>query len=469
MPSTLGEIYLGTTLVASGESGTTTTQLVDEWVRNPAWPAIPTVLASEQKIVGLYAVWPGDGTGNGANFFAFNGQGPYTINFGDGNTQNYASNTQANYEFNFNNALLTGTNKPVTFTASTNTVNLTAHEFTAGTALPFFNIVTTTGLIEGRRYYVVNPTTNTFQVSATLGGSPITLTNDGSATLLPYKIAIVTITPQAGQNLTVINLQAKHNQTGLQAYTTGWLDLAISVPNVTGANYTLGGTAVGHRLLERVNPVACGTLTSFVNMLRAMPLLKVLTRYPCPITAVTTMANMHDGSGLKSYPEYQGTAAALTTTAFQFGSNVNAESFPELPGPAPNLTNITNMYVSCNARKIPRFPGNAATVTNMNNVLGGNANLQELPPINMAAVTSTSFGSITGGSAPSVKRMPLSGMRFSFTVANHQLSAVALNEIFTGLPVVPTSQIITVTGNYGINQSGYNPSIAIAKNWTVTV
>jgi hypothetical protein len=53
-------------------------------------------------------------------------------------------------------------------------------------------------------------------------------------------------------------------------------------------------------------------------------------------------------------------------------------------------------------------------------------------------------------------------------VANCQLSAVALNEIFAGLPVVATNQIITVTGNYGINQSGYNQSIATAKNWTVT-
>jgi hypothetical protein len=449
--------------------GGTTTQLVDEWIRNPAWPAIPTVLASEQKIVGLYAVWPGDGVGNGANFFAFNGQGAYTINFGDGTTTNYASNTQANYEFNFNNASLAGTNKPVTFTALTNTVNLTAHGFTAGTALPFFNIVTTTGLIEGRRYYVVNPTTNTFQISATLGGSPITLTNDGSATLLPYKIAIVTITPQAGQNLTVINLQAKHNQTGLQAYTTGWLDLAISVPNVTGTNYTLGGTAVGHRLLERVNPVACGTLTSFANMFRVMPSLKNLTRYPCPITAVTTMANMHDSSGLKSYPEYQGTAAALTTTFFQFNGNGNADNFPELPGPAPNLTNTSGMYVGSNARRIPKFPGNAATVTNMGNMCGSNANLQELPPINMAAVTNTANGNITGGTTPSLKLMLISNMRFSFSVANCQLSAVALNEIFTGLPVVATTQIITVTGNYGINQSGYNSSIATAKGWTVTV
>jgi hypothetical protein len=63
--------------------------------------------------------------------------------------------------------------------------------------------------------------------------------------------------------------------------------------------------------------------------------------------------------------------------------------------------------------------------------------------------------------------MLISGMRFSFSVANCQLSAVALNEIFTGLPVV-TGQTITVTGNYGISQGGYNPLIATMKGWTVT-
>jgi len=468
MPATTGRIYVGSVLVASGETGggTSTTQLIDEWVRNPAWPAIPTVLASEQKIVGLYAVWPGDGAGNGANFFSFNGQGAYTINFGDGTTTNYASNTQANYEYNFNNAALAGTNKPVTFTASTNTVNLTAHEFTAGTVVPFFNIVTTTGLIEGGRYYVVNPTANAFQVSTTLGGAPVTLTGDGSATLLPYKVAIVIITPQAGQNFTVTNLQAKHNQTGLQVYTTGWLDLAISVPNVTGTGFTLGGTAIAHRLLERINPIACGNLTTMASMFRGMPSLRVLTRYPCPITTVATMANMHDGSGLRTFPEYEGTAAVLNNTAFQFSNCVNADNFPRLPGPAPSLTTINNMYSVTNVRRIPEFPGSAATVTNMGGLFLVTPNLQELPPINMAAVTSTANGNLTGGTAQSLKRMPISGMRFSFSVASCQLSAAALNEIFTGLPTV-IGQTITVTGNYGVDGAGYNANIAIEKGWTV--
>jgi len=95
-------------------------------------------------------------------------------------------------------------------------------------------------------------------------------------------------------------------------------------------------------------------------------------------------------------------------------------------------------------------------------------NLVELPALNLNGVTSAGSGANMFINCPSLRRIPVSNMRFTFTVANSQLSAVALNEIFDGLPVVATNQIITVTGNYGINQSGYNQSIATAKNWTVT-
>ena len=92
MPTTTGRIYLGSTLVAGGAGGAV---VADEWVRNAAWPALTLPSAADQKIVGLYAVWPGDGVGKGGNFFAFLAQGAYTINYGDGTTTNYAGNTRA--------------------------------------------------------------------------------------------------------------------------------------------------------------------------------------------------------------------------------------------------------------------------------------------------------------------------------------------------------------------------------------
>lgn len=451
-----------------GSGGGTTPVLVDDWVRPIAWPAMPTVLASEQKIVGLYAVWPGDGTGTGGNFFAFNAQGAYTINLGDGTTTNFASNTQANHEFDFNNAALAGTNKPVIFTAATNTISLTGHGFPAGAITQFYNIVSTTGVVKNRRYYVVNPTANSFQVSATLGGSPIALTNDGSATLLPYKVAVVTITPQAGQNLTVVNFQAKNPATNLQAYTTGWLELAISIPNVNGSSFALGGTTVGHRLAQRVNVIACGALSTMANMYNGFIALASLAPFPSSISGVVSMANKYQNCvALKRFPPYTGSAASLTTTSGKYANCQSGEDFPTLPVSTAALLNTSSMYLNCQlARDLPNLP-TTAQIANLGSMYSGCVLLQVLPVHNMSGVSSSGNANNFVDGCVSLSRAAISGMRFSFNISSRKLSAVALNEVFTGLPTV-TGQTITVTGNYGINQPGYNASIATAKGWTVT-
>ena len=85
----------------------------------------------------------------------------------------------------------------------------------------------------------------------------------------------------------------------------------------------------------------------------------------------------------------------------------------------------------------------------------------------MSGITSAATANTMLSALPSLARAPVTGMRFSFSVAGCKLSAVALNEIFTGLPTV-TGQTITVTNNYGISQAGYDPTIATAKGWTVT-
>ena len=64
----------------------------------------------------------------------------------------------------------------------------------------------------------------------------------------------------------------------------------------------------------------------------------------------------------------------------------------------------------------------------------------------------------------SMKRCLGIGIKAS-TWINGTLSATALNEIYTNLATV-TTQTITVSGNYGTASD--NPSIATAKNWTVT-
>jgi hypothetical protein len=98
---------------------------------------------------------------------------------------------------------------PVTFTAATDTVNRTSHGFENGTIVKFYRIVATRGIVEGQPYYVINKTNDTFQISLTPSGDPVTLTGDGSATLLPiidadYSLEVYLV-PVSGETTRVLD------------------------------------------------------------------------------------------------------------------------------------------------------------------------------------------------------------------------------------------------------------------------
>jgi hypothetical protein len=72
----------------------------------------------------------------------------------------------------------------VTFQDAGDTVTLNNHGIAAGTAISFTSITSTTGISTNTLYYVVNPTTNTFQVATSVGGSALALTTNGSGTMV---------------------------------------------------------------------------------------------------------------------------------------------------------------------------------------------------------------------------------------------------------------------------------------------
>jgi len=65
-----------------------------------------------------------------------------------------------------------------------NNIRSPAHGLSNGTKIAFFNGTVPTPLTEGQVYFVVGATTDTFQVSATSGGSAITLTGQPSNSAL---------------------------------------------------------------------------------------------------------------------------------------------------------------------------------------------------------------------------------------------------------------------------------------------
>ncbi len=74
-----------------------------------------------------------------------------------------------------------------TFTDTGDLVTANSHGLSNGWMVSFATIVTTTGVSTATRYYVVGATTNTFQVAATVGGSALTLTTDGTGTYVAIK------------------------------------------------------------------------------------------------------------------------------------------------------------------------------------------------------------------------------------------------------------------------------------------
>lgn len=71
----------------------------------------------------------------------------------------------------------------VTLTDAGDLVGRTAHGLPNGAAVQFQSIQSTTGIAVDTTYYVISTAADTFQVSATAGGSALTLTTNGTAVL----------------------------------------------------------------------------------------------------------------------------------------------------------------------------------------------------------------------------------------------------------------------------------------------
>jgi hypothetical protein len=106
-----------------------------------------------------------------------------------------------------------------------------------------------------------------------------------------------------------------------------------------------------------------------------------------------------------------------------------------------------------------------SNLEDISSIFYGCTSLQEIPPLDFSN-TNIIYADSAFEECRSLVRSQVTGLGKSHSYANCKLSASALNEIFTNLPVV-TSESITVYGNPGVNQAGFDPTIATAKGWTV--
>ena len=251
--------------------------------------------------------------------------------------------------------------------------------------------------------------------------SSATLTTGG------FRQALITVEAQSG-NLTSVNLQQRHSWMTF-SYATGWLDVAVSLPN---GSVALGGNNVYHTNLKRANVVALST-ADFSYMFAYCYMLREVLFTANAATGVTFASMFASCYSLQSVPLFN--TAAGTTFANMFQYCYSLQSVPLLN--TTSGTNFTNMFFGCySLQSVPLL--NTTSGTNFTNMFLNCYFLQ-------AAA--------------------LSGTRYAINYANCLLSAAALNDIYTNLGTpAGGAQTITVTGNWGTATD--NPSL-VPSGWTV--
>lgn len=330
------------------------------WKRNPAWPTLTDPLSTEDKVVGLYAVWPGDSQGKGNWLISrfYQSSSNLNVDWGDGTTSNNVTSSvllSHNYDFD-SSSLYDAT---VTLTDSGDLITRNSHGYEIGDIVSFYRIQSTTGITEDVEYYVINTTQNTFQISTTDGGSAVALTTDGSASLLPYKIATVTYTlaTQSGY-ISQINFQdvyALNSSGGLVSasrYSTGWLDLSISAPSANNIKLGTSSYNIYHPLLEKVTIVS-SSLQSTAQMFAGLNRLKnvVLTENSFD-TLTNTQDMFRECYALEYVPFFDTSSCTNASTMFY-----NCYSLKELPlYDFSSVTQAGNIFAYCYSLKIiPKF------------------------------------------------------------------------------------------------------------------
>lgn len=414
------------------------TSLNGAWVRNPSWLPLASITSSEQKFVGLYQI------NRYANFIALNfttsGGAQYTVDWGDGSAPvNVNSGTPAYYEYDWTDVDLDDTDAPVTFQDSGDTVTRNNHGYVDGMNISFATVVTTTGITATQTYFVVNATTNTFQVANTVGGAPIALTNDGTGTILPYKQVIVTVTPVSG-NFTVANLNVKHNQVGLtNGYTASWLDVAFAGSYTT---LTCQGNLNNVRLnnLQQIN-ILSSALTSYASLFLNLPAIFNIVGINSSASVTSTVSMFQGCVSLKTIPTFNMNTVSNASAMFQSCTNLN--SIPYL-----NTSNVTNFVSTFNGcRQLPTIPAlDMSAGTNTVSMFSGCTMLQSIPlmnTINVANMQSMFNGCSTLQTIPLLNTSNVTNMRNMFN------NCVALQQI----PLIDTSKVISLRGD-GVGTNG---------------
>ncbi len=450
------------------------------WVRPNDWLTAPTFTPSEQKIALLIAVYPTD-----SNWIAFTISGAYTVDWGDGVTENVATATRAQHNYVYSSlasSVRTDGSKLVYAIITPQVANnLTSVNFNvapviagstfsnvspiieiiyscpnaaiptigAGTAATSFcrNLVSFIGLYMGTgsqtaanlfRFChslenVVLENTPTYTSCATMFGSCSSLTH-----VATFNTSSSTSVGSMFSDCYSL-VHAPMLNTGSCTTTANMFDKCFSLTNVPLYNLSSCTTVASMfnecRSLESVPLFNTALVTNFNNLFVSCQSLIDVPAFNT--SSATGMASMFSGCiSITKVPLFN--TSLVTTMASMFA---NCQSLLNVPLFNTSLVNtMANMFDNClSLKKVPLF--NTASVTSMANMFVSCLSLTDVPLFNTSSVTLMS--SMFSG-CQSITEIPFFVTSNVTTMASMFLNCYGLGSI----PLFDTSKVTSMANMF---------------------
>lgn len=284
-----------------------------------------------------------------------------------------------------------------------------------------------------------------------------------TTTSFGYRQAIVVVTPQAGQHLTLINLDVRPAAfIAAEFPVVPWLDILINMPNCVTQTvaYYLN---VGLGMCQQITVLTLGSCASVLGLFASSPSIQSTPLFDT--SNVTDFVGMYEYNvGIREIPPFK------TSNGTNFGSIFSNTLLLET-GPDIDISNATAlgaMFQNSHISSIPSY--NTSKCSDFRYMFCGADTIREIPAIDVSGAGPGALDFMFNNGTDfsySLAKCSMTGIGASVDFTNSLLSTAAIVEIFGNLKTA-VGQTITVTGNYGsAGLTAPDLLIATAKGWTV--
>lgn len=338
---------------------------IGQWERPDYWLSLPQINVGEQKMAGLFAVFKGASGNTGAtadsNFVNIVAQGNFIVDWGNGVTAAYASNSIASYNYNFEDINST-TQTPEGYRQ----VVIQVYP-QSGANFTLLNLTTYSGFTSGLSGVSLRTNTTYEWLDMKIAGASLSSLSVGNALHHLHKFEYVG--PSSLTSFAFTNCQSLERIVG-----TEW------TANVTNMSVAFSGC----RSLRTIPLLDTRKVTTFFAAFTGCLSLHTV---PCISTssATTTYQMFRTCYALNDVPRFD--MRNVTNCVQMFENCKSIESIPMF-----DISNVTNMASIVAGSGIKKFPMlDTSKVTNMSGLFLNCPKIKEMPALNTSSNTDFSF------------------------------------------------------------------------------